>query len=86
MSFILGEAGQLHFQHAHWNGNVKSGVSRLKVKRNMGIKNTLLQSEKENFSQNKKKGRKVNLFGPESLNPQIWVINWGEGTSKDEGV
>lgn len=29
---------------------------------------------------------KVNLFGPESLNSQIWVINWGEGVSKDEGI
>lgn len=49
MPFILGEVGQLHFQHAHWNGNVKRGVDRLKVKRKMGIKNTLLQREKENF-------------------------------------
>lgn len=49
MSFILGEVGQFHFQHAHWNENVKRVVDRLKVK-HMEINNTLLQRETQLFT------------------------------------
>lgn len=59
MSFILGEVGQLHFQHAHWNENVKRVVDRLKVKHKMEINNTLLQRETETFHNKTSKSQPV---------------------------
>lgn len=59
MSFILGEVGQLHFQHAHWNENVKRVVDRLKVNHKMEINNTLLQRETQLFSLKIRKSQPV---------------------------
>lgn len=71
MSGILSNLGQLHFLHTRRNENVKRIVDPLKVKRRVGINNTLLQRKTANFSHIKRtcggneicpRGQKVNPF------------------------
>lgn len=87
MSGILSNLGQLHFLHARRNENVKRVVDPLKMKRRVGINNTLLHRKTANFPHIKehavemksaREDKKSTRSSPAGLSSQTWVINLGE--------